>query len=162
MKIVGVGDRLERMPKKAWFNELQEINKSIQTENAKLKKMLQDAKEENQRLRFQLQAMKEQVGEGSMIEATINPSCDHGKYTSYRSNHDNVDGCAYFQMIEDALQTPGNQGGFLEASSTSPSHQEEHLSTFREDDQVSQTGMEVNDSPCLVPSFNVDTSFGVF
>jgi hypothetical protein len=54
-------------------------------------------------------------------------TCGHGRYTSYGSCYENVDGCTYCQMIEDALETPGNQGGFLEASSTTSSNQEEQL-----------------------------------
>jgi hypothetical protein len=104
--------------------------------------------------------MKEKVGECSMTEATKSSSCGHDRYTSYGSCHDDVDNCTFFQMIEDALQAPGNQGGFLEASSTTSSNQEEQLATLQEDDQVSQKGMEVNDSPCLVPSLiNVDAYF---
>jgi hypothetical protein len=67
------------------------------------------------------------------------PTCGHDKYTSYGSCHENVDVCTYFQIIEDSLQTPDNQGGFLEASSTTSSNQEEQLAKLQEDDQVSQT-----------------------
>jgi hypothetical protein len=48
--IAGVECKMEKTPKKAWLNELQEINQSIQAENVELKKMLRDAEEENQRL----------------------------------------------------------------------------------------------------------------
>jgi hypothetical protein len=48
--IAGVECKMEKTPKKAWLNELQEINQSIQVENVELKKMLRDAEEENQRL----------------------------------------------------------------------------------------------------------------
>jgi hypothetical protein len=37
-------------------------------------------------------------------------------------------------MIEYALQTLGNQGGFLESSSTTSSNQEEQLAKIQEDD----------------------------
>jgi hypothetical protein len=130
---------MERTPKKVWFDELQEINQILQTKNVGLKTLLQAAEEENQMLRLQLQAMKVQAGEGSMSGEVKRPSCGHGGYTGYGSDHDNVDGCVYFQMIEDVIQAPGNQGGFLEASSTAPSHQEEQLGTFQEEDQESQT-----------------------
>jgi len=66
-------------------------------------------------------------------------------------------------MIEDALQTPDNQGGFLEASSIASSKQEEQLAKFQKDDQVSQTWMEVKNSPCSIPSLiNDDAPFGDF
>jgi hypothetical protein len=71
--------------------------------------------------------------------------------------------CIYFQIIEDSLQTPGNQGGFLAASSTTSSNQEEQLAKLQEDDQASQKRMEVENSPCSIPSLiNDDASFGVF
>jgi hypothetical protein len=38
--IAGVECKMEKTPKQAWLNELQEINQSIQEENVELKKML--------------------------------------------------------------------------------------------------------------------------
>jgi hypothetical protein len=69
--------------------------------------------------------MKDKGGECSTTKETKSPSCGHGRYSSYGSFHDDVDRCTYFHMIEDSLQTPGNQGGFLEVSSTTSSNQEE-------------------------------------
>jgi hypothetical protein len=154
--------------KQAWLHELEEINQTIQAENIELRRLLQESEEEKRKLRLQLQAMEEQVGECSTTGEAESPSktrptCGHGRYTSYGSCHENVDTCTYCQIIEDALQTPGNQGGFLEASSTTSSNQEEQLAKLQEDDQVSQTRMEVKNSPCSIPSLiNDDASFGVF
>jgi hypothetical protein len=44
---------------------------------------------------------------------------------------ENVDSFIYFQIIENSLQTPGNQGGFLKASSTTSSNENSHWSNFR-------------------------------
>jgi hypothetical protein len=123
--IAGVEDKMGKASKNAWLRELEEINQTIQAENVELRRLLQESEEEKRKLRLQLQAMEEQVGECSTTEATKSPSCGHGRYTSYGSCHDDVDSCTYCQMIEDALQTPGNQGGFLEASSTTSSNQED-------------------------------------
>jgi hypothetical protein len=151
---------MARSPKQLWFDELQELNQILQAENVGLKTLLHVAEEENQRLQEQLQAMKVQTGEGSMNEMVIRPFCDHGNFTSYGFEHDSANACTLCQASEDDIQASRNQGGFLEASSTDPSHQEQ-LDTSQEADQESQLGMEVN-KPCLVPFLiNVDDSFKV-
>jgi hypothetical protein len=76
--------------------------------------------------------LEEQVGECSSTEEAKSPSktrstCGHGRYNSYGSCHENVDSCTYCHIIEDYIQAPGNQGGFLEASYTTSSNQEEQL-----------------------------------
>ena len=112
--------------------------------------------------------MKEQVGgcfatRETRIPFKIRPTCGHGRYTSYGSCHESVDVCTYFHIKEDALRTPDNRCGFLEASSTTSSNQDEQLEKLQEDDQVSQIGMEVNNSLCSIPSLiNDDSCFGVF
>jgi hypothetical protein len=151
---------MARSPKQLWFDELQELNQMLQAENVGLKTLLHVAEEENQRLQEQLQAMKMQTGEGSMNEMVIRPSCDHGNFTSYGCEHDSANACTLFQENEDDLHASRNQGGFLEASSTDPSHQEQ-LDTSQEADQESQFEVEVN-KPCVVPFLiNVDDSFEI-
>jgi hypothetical protein len=54
--------------------------------------------------------------------------------------------CTSGQVLEDTSYAPGNQGGFLEASSQTGKKEE----LAKEDDQVSQTRMEVNNSPCAI------------
>jgi hypothetical protein len=80
--------------------------------------------------------MKMQTGEGSTNEMVMRPSCDHGKFTGYESEHDSENACILFQANEDDLHASRNQGGFLEASSTDPSHQEQ-LDTSQEANQES-------------------------
>jgi hypothetical protein len=70
----------------------------------------------------QIQAMKEKGGECSMTKVAKIPCCGQGRYFSYGSCHDDFDNNTFFQMIKDALQAIGNQGGFLEASSTTSSN----------------------------------------
>jgi hypothetical protein len=127
---------MERLPKQLWFNELQEINQMLQEENVGLNTLFHVAEEENQRLQEQLQAMNMQIGEGSMNKMVIRPYRDHGNFTKYECEHDNANACTLCEANEDDLQASRNQGGFLEASSTDPSHQEQ-LETSQEADQKS-------------------------
>jgi hypothetical protein len=127
---------MARSPKQSWFDEIQELNQMLQAENVGLKTLLHVAEEENQRLQEQLQAMKMQIGEGSTNEMVIRPSCDHGNFTSYDRKHDSANACTLFQTNEDDLHASRNQGGFLEAYSTDPFHQEQ-LDTSKEADQES-------------------------
>jgi hypothetical protein len=102
--------------------------------------------------------MKMQTKEGYMNDTMIRPSCDHGNFTSYESDHDSANPCTLFQTNKDDLHASINQGGFLEASSTDPSHQEQ-LDTSEEEYQESQSEVEVN-KPCVFPFLiNVDDSF---
>jgi hypothetical protein len=95
-----------------------------------------------------------------MNEMVIRPFCDHGNFTSYGFEHDSANACTLCQESEDDIHASRNQGGFLEASSTDPSHQEQ-LDTSQEADQEFHLGMEVKKS-CLVPFLiNVDDSFKV-
>jgi chromosome segregation ATPase len=94
--------------KQAWLHELEEINQTIQAKNVELRRLLQEYEEEKSRLRMQLHAMEEQVGECSTTREAESPSktiqtCGHGRYTSYGSCHENVDSCTYFQMIDNSL-----------------------------------------------------------
>jgi hypothetical protein len=71
--------------------------------------------------------MEEKFGECFIIGEVKSPSktrptCGHGKYTIYGSFNENIDDYTYSQIIKDALQKPRNQGGFLEASSTTSSN----------------------------------------
>jgi hypothetical protein len=109
----------------------------LQVENDGLKTLLHVAEEENQILQERLQAMKMQTKEGSTNEMVIRPSCDHGNFTNYGCEHDSANACTLFQENEDELHASRNQEGFLEASSTDPSHQEQ-LETSQEPDQGSQ------------------------
>jgi hypothetical protein len=139
-----------------WFDELQELNQMLQEDNVGLKTLLHVAKEENKRLK----SMKMQTWEGSTNETVIRPSCDHGKFTSYGCEHESANACTLFQENEDDLHASINQGGFLEAYSTDPSHQEQ-LDTSQEVDQGSRFEVEVN-KPCVVPFLiNVDDSFEI-
>jgi hypothetical protein len=105
--------------------------------------------------------VKVQTKEGSMNETVKRPFCDHGNFTIYGFENDNANAYTLFQESEDDIQTSRNQGGFLGASSTDPSHQEQ-LDTSPEVDQESHLGMEVN-KQCLVPFLiNVDESFKFF
>jgi hypothetical protein len=150
--------RMERSPKPLWFDELQYLNQILQAENVGLKTSLHIVEEDNQMLQEKLQSMKMQAREGYMNETVIRPFCDHGNFTNYGFEHDNENACTLCQVSEDDIQSYRNQRGFLEASSTGPSHQEQ-LGTSREADQESQFGMEVNKS-CEVPFLiNVDDSF---
>jgi hypothetical protein len=116
--------------------------------------------EENQKLQEQLQAMKMKTGEGCTNETVIRPFFDHGNFTSYGFEHDNANACTLFQSSKYDIQASRNQGGFLEASSIDPSHQEQ-LDTPQEADQESQFEMEVN-KPCVVHFLiNVNDSFKV-
>jgi hypothetical protein len=90
----------------------------------------------------------------------MRPYCDHGNFTSYERNHDNANACTRFQTNEHELHASRNQGGFLEASSTDPSHQEQ-LNTSQEADQDSEFEVEEN-KPCVVPFLiNDDDSFEI-
>jgi hypothetical protein len=114
---------MARSPKQLLFNELKELNQMLQAENVGLKTLLHVA--ENQRLQEQLQSMKMQIEEGSTNEIVIRPSCDHGNFTSYGCEHDNENACTLCQTNEDELHASRRQEGFLEASSTDSSHQEQ-------------------------------------
>jgi len=101
--------------------------------------------------------MEEQVVEFSTTweakrTSKIRTTCVHGSCTSYGYFHEYVDRCTHFYMIKDVFQTPGNQGGFLEISSIDSPNHVEKLAKLQEDDQVSQTRMEENNYPCLIPS----------
>ena len=126
-------DKMGKTLKNAWLNELEEINQCIQAKNEKIRRLLQVSQDKNHKLRLMLEKfVEEQVGECSTTQEAKSPSktistCGHGRYTNYGSCHENVDRYTYCQIIEDALQIPGNQGGFLEASSTPSSNQEEKL-----------------------------------
>jgi hypothetical protein len=147
---------MERSPKQLWFDELQELSQILQAENVGLKTLLHVAEEENQRL----QAMKVQTWEGSTNDIMIRTFCDHGNLTNYAFEHDRENACPLFQASEDDIQASRNQGGFLEASSTDPSHRGQ-LDTSREANQESHFGMEIN-KPCVVPFLiNVDDSFKI-
>jgi hypothetical protein len=127
---------MERLPKQSWFDELQELNQMLQAENAGLKTLLHVVEEENQRFQEQLQTMKMETGEGSTNATVIIPSCEHGNFTNYGCENDSANACTFFQANEDELHASRNQGGFLEAYSTNPSHHEE-LDTAQEVDQES-------------------------
>jgi hypothetical protein len=142
---------MTRSPNQSWFDELQELNQMLQTENVGLKTLLHVAEEEKQRLQEKLQAIKMQREEGSMNETVIRRSCDHGNFTSYGCKHDSANACTLCQTNEDELHASRSQGGYLEASSTDPSHQEQ-LDTSQEADQGSQFDVEVN-KPCVIPFF---------
>jgi hypothetical protein len=126
--------RMTRLPKQLWFNELQEMSQILQVENSRLKKLLNVAEEDNQRLQEQLQSMKVKIRESSMNETMIIPFFDHGKFTSYGFEHDSANACTLCQASEDDIKTSKTQGGFLEALSTDPSHQEQ-LDKSQEADQ---------------------------
>ena len=79
----------------AWICEFEEINQTIQAENGELRRLLQESKEKKRKLWLQLQDMEEQVGECSTTKEKKSPSCGHGRYTSYGSFHENVDGYTY-------------------------------------------------------------------
>jgi hypothetical protein len=83
---------MARSPKQLWFNELQELIQMLQAENPGLKTLLHVSKEENQRL----QAMKMQIGEGSMNEMVMRPYCDHGNFTSNEREHESENACTVF------------------------------------------------------------------
>ena len=119
-----------------WFDELQDINQMLEAHNVGLKTLLLVAEEENQRLQENLQAMKMQIGEGSMTETVIIPFCDHGSFTNYQCKHESENGCTLLLENEDYLHVARNQGGFLEASSSDPPHQEQ-LDTSQKVDQES-------------------------
>jgi hypothetical protein len=73
---------------------------------------------------------------------------------------DSENACTLFKANEDDLHASINQGGFLEASSTDPSHQEQ-LDASQEVDQGSQFEVEVN-KPCVVPFLiNADDYFEI-
>ena len=97
--------------KQAWLRELEEFNHPIQVENVELRRLLQESEAEKRKLQLQLQAM-EGTGEAKSPSKT-RQTCGHGRYSSYGSCYENTDTCTYFQIIEDALQKLGNQGGFL-------------------------------------------------
>jgi hypothetical protein len=90
----------------------------------------------------------------------IRPSCYHGDFTIYGCKNDSANACTLFQANEYDLHASINQRGFLEASSTDPSHQEQ-LDTSQEVDQGSQFAVEVN-KPCVVPLLiNANDSFEI-
>jgi hypothetical protein len=95
--------------KQVRLQELEEINQCIQAENAELRRILQVAEDEKNKLRLMLEkTVEEQVGECSTTEeakspSKIRPTCGHDMYISYGSCHESVDGCTYCQIIEDAL-----------------------------------------------------------
>ncbi|GLJ40505.1 hypothetical protein SUGI_0835210 [Cryptomeria japonica] len=161
-----MGKRLKRER----LQELEEINQSIQAENVELRRLLEIAENEKQKLRLLLEnALVEKTRECSTIGETRSPknkrACGHGKWTNYGSCHEDTNVCAFCQQLEDSSYVPGNQGGFLEASSTVSvkEGQEEQLEKPREVDQGSPTRKEVKDTSCLILSFdNNDASFGVF
>jgi hypothetical protein len=50
--IVGVADKMGITLKSAWIRELEEINQTIQEEHAKLRRSLQESKEEKRKLQL--------------------------------------------------------------------------------------------------------------
>jgi hypothetical protein len=150
--------------KRARLQELEEINQCIRAENVELRRLLQVAEDEKQKLRLMLEkTVEEKIGEWSTtkeekITSKIRPICGHERYINYGSCNENMDVCTFFQVLEDTSYAPGNQGGFLEASSSTSSKAGKKEELAKEDDQVSQTGLEVK----KIPSFHDDVSIGSF
>ena len=73
VEIVGVGPMINRTSNNAFLQEIEEINQSIQAENAELRILLQEAEEEKQGLQLQLHTTREALEKLKCSEGLAKP-----------------------------------------------------------------------------------------